>query len=103
MIKEAVFKNYRPPEELETSFMQNHVRMIHSEFLVRKEKVINEALIKNGFTNLSTQFIQENFKFITSEKDQYKHLYYRHDTPDEIRIISIQKEPEMSINSHSEK
>ncbi len=63
------------------------------ELVKQQEEVINQHLIKHGFNNIIEDFIKENFQFISQKGDNFQHLYYHAGQPDQIRIISIKKEP----------
>lgn len=60
----------------------------------KKDEVIKNALISNGFNPANHQFISDNFSLIHKEGDRYEHLYYHFGKDDVKRIISIEKNPE---------
>jgi hypothetical protein len=67
----------------------------------KKEEVIKNALVANGFNPTNHQFLTDNFELIIKEGDKYEHLYYHFGKADQKRIISILNQPEVEFGNEN--
>lgn len=70
--------------------------IIHAceELYKKKDNIIKDALLKHGFISEDLKFLADNFQWQIKENDKFGHLYYHFGQSDEIRIISIERNPE---------
>lgn len=87
--EEADF-NFSYAEEINKKFIANIINI--------KDEKIKEALIAKGFDPKNIQFLKDNFQLIRQDGDKFEHLFYKHGTDEELRIISIQINPEIDTD-----
>lgn len=76
--------------------MQEYLQDVSARgFVKQKESVLQKSIEDAGFI-ITPEFIAANISCITSIKDKYEHYFYRYGTPEEKRIISINKDLEIS-------
>lgn len=79
-------------------FISGTINDLSRKLCQKEEELIKAALIRNGFDHSNIQFLNDNFMIINSEEDGFDHYYFHYDMPDQIRIISFQRNPEIVIS-----
>ncbi len=70
-------------------------------FFIRMDSVLLNALISNGLPT-DTDFIKENITRVQIEGDGFDHYWFHFDQPDAIRVVSIERSPEIKFDVHRE-
>lgn len=73
--------------------MEHWTREFHSAFIKEQDRVIREAIVLHGFNADDYEFIKEHCQLVTYPFDSFQHLYYHYGKRDEIRMISIESQP----------
>ena len=80
------------------SYMEHWTREFHSAFFKEQDKVIKEAIVRHGFDPHDVDFLKEHCQRVTYPfDDEFEHLYYHFGKCDEIRIISIERQPNIDM------
>jgi len=77
------------------SWIDWHTAEMWSEFNRSKDKILKDALIKADVDVEDLVYISEHFTRIMMDGDKYDHFYIDYGTPEEKRIISIERMPEV--------
>lgn len=82
-------------------YMDTVVMQHQKEFIHKQDETIKAAFIKNGIDFNDTDHLKNNLTRIIIKGDEFDHYYMYYGTDKEIRIISIQRIPEI-INNYSD-
>lgn len=83
----------------EFSYIQHVMNDFYAKVVSETDNTIKLALIRNGIDPDDICFLKQNIQRILIEGDSFEHYFYRYGTPEEKRIISIEKE--FTINQGS--
>lgn len=81
----------------EPSFMQAHKNAMVRALVDKTDNTIRDAIIKAGFDPSDEQFLRENITKVVVEGDKFDHYYYKYGSPDEKRLISIERLPNIEF------
>lgn len=73
------------------------------DFIKKMDDVIKEAFVRNGVDVSDIEFLKQNVSKIIKEGDHFDHYFLYYGTDKEIRIISMQRVPEITNNSSDNK
>jgi hypothetical protein len=79
------------------NFLETQINNHQRELVNQTDSVIKQALEKNGIPLNDLEYLKENIQIIYIEDDPFEHYYFRYDTPDEKRILSIQRTPDIKF------
>jgi hypothetical protein len=65
---------------------------LYRSFIEKQDEILLKRLEDLGFDPNDHEFIKENMQRIIIEGNEFEHFYYHYGQPDEIRILSIQRE-----------
>jgi hypothetical protein len=77
------------------SLMENLQKQIQEKYVQERDKVIKDAFIRMGLDPDNNEFLKLNVTRVIVEDDPFEHLFLYYDTPEEQRIISIQRLPDL--------
>lgn len=83
------------------SFADQFTSKLHGDFIAKQNAITKEALIVAGFDAEDKAFITAEFTVVQREVDPFNHLYYHFGKPDQRRIISIQRAPDINTGTVS--
>lgn len=84
------------PNEPYASLAEDATRRFGAEIGHGIDEIFKNAFIKNGLPT-DEEFIKNNCSLIIQEGDEFQHCWYHYGKPDAIRIISIEREPDISM------
>ena len=77
-------------KSIANSFAKNHFKQV--------DALIKSALEKNGLDCNDTEFLKSNVTRIDKSGEDFEHWYFRFGQPDEVRLISFQKQPDIKFS-----
>jgi len=77
--------------------MDSIITQHQREFVTKQDNILKDALIRNGVDITDLEFIKENLYKVTELRDEFEHYYLYHDDR-RTRILSMQKQPEITNN-----
>lgn len=78
------------------NFMDSVMQQHHKELVRKQDETIKAAFIKNGIDFNDTEHLKNNLSRIIIKGDEFDHYYMYYGTEKQIRIISIQRLPEIA-------
>lgn len=79
------------------SVISNH----HREFITKQDNILKDALIRNGVDITDIDFLKENMYKVSGVNDKFEHYYLFYGTDKQVRILSMQKTPDIT-NDYSD-
>ena len=89
-IARLLYVNHEP-----YSFINEFNKRMANDFVKSEDDTIQAAFVKAGFV-VSEDFIKEHCQCIQVEGEKFEHIYYHFGLPDEKRIISMERDVQMS-------
>lgn len=77
------------------SFINEFNKRMINEFVKSEEDTIKSAFVKAGFM-VTEEFIKKHCEVVRVEGEEFEHIYYHFGQPDQVRIISMEREVQMS-------
>jgi hypothetical protein len=77
------------------SFINELNKRMSNDFVKSEDETIRAAFMKAGFV-ITEDFLKEHCERVQIEGDKFEHIYYHFGQPDEKRIISMEREVNMS-------
>lgn len=91
------------PDPRSNTFIQNITADFLTQLLNKSDNVIEEALIKNGIDITDIQYLKDHISRVIKEGDKFEHYYLDYGTPNEKRIVSIQRNAEITTTFDEDK
>lgn len=73
-----------------------------SSFIKEMDAVIRKAFISKGIEPNLVLLKTDDFSIINIEGDPFDHYYYKYGTKEEVRIISIERLPEVNFSNSND-
>lgn len=80
------------------NYMDTIITLQQREFINKKDNVIKDALIRVGVDINNIEFLKNNLTRMIKGGDEFDHFYLYYGTEKQVRIISMQKVPDISNN-----
>lgn len=77
------------------SFVNEINKRMSNGFVKSEDDTIKSAFVKAGFI-VTEEFIKEHCELVQVEGEKFEHIYYHFGQPDQKRIISMEREVQMS-------
>lgn len=80
------------------NYMDSIISQQQRELITKQDNLIKDALIRNGVNITDIEFIKNNMTRIIKEGDKFEHYFLHYGTDKQVRILSMQKTPDITNN-----